>query len=97
MIGVQRYTMIAASPCKVTNVTWGQIRIVCAALELLHGQVKDIPDAALRPYDARRAHVGFEFAPQPQHLHVDATIENVFMNSSSLQQMLPRKRSLWRF
>src|SRR5258708_31333322 len=57
-------------------------------LELLDGQGKDIADATLRPYDARRARVGFQFAPQPQHLHVDASIENVFVHPGGLEELL---------
>ena len=59
---------------------------MCVALKLLYGQCKDIADAALRQYDARRTRVGFQFAPQPQHLHVDASIENVFVHPGGLEE-----------
>jgi hypothetical protein len=84
-VGVGTYQVV---PPAKRAVTCGQIRLVCVALKRLHGQCKDIPDAALRPYDARRAHVSFQFAPQPQHLYVDAPIENVFVHAGGLEELL---------
>jgi len=45
------------------------------------GSAKDIADAPLRPNDVRRAGLGFQFAPQSQHLHVDTSVEDVFVHT----------------
>src|ERR1700682_2573213 len=60
-------------------------------------QREDIADAALRLNHARCTRIDFQFAPQPQDLDIDASIENILVNSGGLQQMLPRERSLRRF
>ncbi len=43
-----------------------------------------VTDAALRLNDARHAGVDFKFAPQAEHLHIDAAIEDVFVNAGRL-------------
>jgi len=43
---------------------------------------------------ARCSRIALQFAPQPQDLDVDATIEDVFVESSCLKQMLARERAL---
>src|SRR6267378_6656757 len=60
-------------------------------------QREDIADAALRLNHARCTRIDLQFAPQPQDLDIDASIENILVNSGGLQQMLPRERSLRRF
>ena len=42
----------------------------------------------------RRAWVPFQFAAKTKNLDVDASIEDVFVDSSRLQKMLPAKRTL---
>ena len=64
-------------------------------LEWLDWQREHIADAALSPDRAWCTRIDLQFAPQPQHLDVDAPIENFFVNSvGGLQQMLPRQRPL---
>src|SRR3979411_2014867 len=60
-------------------------------------QREDIADAALRLNHARCTRINLQFAPQPQDLDIDASIENILVNSGGLQQMLPRERPLRRF
>src|SRR4030081_2494460 len=62
--------------------------------ERFDGQREDIPDAALRLDPPRCTRINLQFAPQPQDLDIDASIENILVNSGGLQQMLPRERPL---
>ena len=57
-------------------------------------QPKHIADAAQGLDHARCIRIGLQFAPQPQDLNINASIENIFVNSGGLQQMLPRLRPL---
>src|SRR5260221_13341390 len=59
---------------------------------LLDRNCKDIADAAFGLDDTWRLRVCLQFAPQPQHLNIDAAIEDVFVEPGRLQQMLARKR-----
>src|SRR5258708_23245192 len=61
---------------------------------LFDGNCKDIADAAFGFDDTCRLRVCLQFAPQPQHLNIDAAIEDVFVEPGRLQQMLDRKRPL---
>src|ERR1700686_4155508 len=63
---------------------------------LFDGNCKDIADAAFGLDDTWRLRVCLQFAPQPQHLNVDAAIEDVFVEPGCLQQILARKRPLRR-
>src|SRR5277367_2837292 len=58
---------------------------------------ENIADAALRLNNAWRTWIELQLASQPQDLNVDASIEDILMYSSRLQQALTRKRSLRRF
>src|SRR3984893_11440948 len=77
-------------------------RALCAARQLIRptalfdGNCKDIADAAFGLDDMWLLRVCLQFAPQPQHLNVDAAIENIFVEPGRLQQILARKRSLRR-
>ena len=53
-------------------------------------------DAAHGLNDARRAGVSLELAPQPQDLHIDGAVEDIFMHTGRLQQVLAAERSLRR-
>ena len=55
-----------------------------ASSDALHGNGEYISDAALSLDDARRARIALELAPQPENLHVDAAIENIFVNARCL-------------
>jgi hypothetical protein len=69
----------------------------CAApicSKALHRQHKNIADAALGLDHARCIRINLQLAPQPQDLNIDAPIEDIFMNSRRMQQMLARKRPL---
>jgi len=59
-------------------------------------QGEHVADASLRPDDARRAGVGLELAPQPQDLHIDGAVEDIFVHAGRLQQVLAAERSLRR-
>ena len=56
----------------------------------------EVADAALCLDDAGRARIAFQFAPQPQHLYVDATVEDIFLNAGRLKQILAAEKSLRR-
>src|SRR6476620_2838404 len=60
------------------------------------GNCKDIANAAFGPDDTWRLRVCLQLTPQPQHLNIDAEIEDVFVEPGRLQQILARKRSLRR-
>ena len=60
----------------------------------LHRQRKNIADAALGLDHARCIRINLQLAPQSQDLNIDAPIEDIFMNSRRIQQMLACKRSL---
>src|ERR1700736_6545423 len=66
-------------------------------LERFDRQRECIADAAFRLDHARCTGIDLQFAPQPQDLDIDAPIENIFVNSGGLKQMLPRERPLRRF
>ena len=59
-------------------------------------QREHVADAALCLDDAGRARIAFQFAPQPQDLYVDATVEDIFMNAGRLKQILAAEKSLRR-
>ena len=61
-------------------------------LERFDRQREAIANAALGLNHPRCPRIDLELAPQPQDLDINASIENIFMNSGSLQQMLPRER-----
>src|SRR4029077_3423685 len=68
-----------------------------ASSDPLHGNGEYISDAALRLDDARRARIALELTPQAENLHIDAAVEDIFVNAGRLQQVLAAKRTLWRF
>ena len=65
-------------------------RPLCGARQLIRptalfdGNCKDIADAAFGLDDMWRLRVCLQFAPQPQHLNVDAAIEDVFVEPDRL-------------
>src|SRR6202008_4906597 len=61
--------------------------------EPLDWQSKGAANTALRPNDLRRARIELQLPPQPQDLHIDATVENVFVHPSRLQQMLTAQKA----
>jgi hypothetical protein len=58
------------------------------------GQRKYVANAAFGQDDARRVWIGLQLAPQAQDLHVDAAIEDIFVDAGRLQKVLAEKRSL---
>src|SRR5580692_5227231 len=58
------------------------------------GQRKYVANAAFGQDEARRVWIGLQLAPQPQYLHVDTAIEDIFVNPGRLQKVLAGKRSL---
>jgi hypothetical protein len=60
----------------------------------LHRQRKNIADAALGLDHARCIRINLQLAPQAQDLNIDAPIEDMFMNSRRIQQMLACKGAL---
>src|SRR5216684_2608501 len=92
-------TLTSATPYSAFR----RVRIECntaAALirptALFDGNCKDIAEAAFGPDDTWHLRVCLQFPPQPQHLNIDAAIEDVFVEPGRLQQILARKRSLRR-
>ena len=61
-------------------------------LDIAHA---DIADAALGLDHAWRAGVAFKLTPQPQNLHVNASVEDVLVDTRRLQQVLAAKWALW--
>ena len=62
--------------------------------EWLDGEGKHVADAALGPNDRRRGRIGFQLAPKPQHLDIDAAIEDILVDTSCLQELLSREGAL---
>ena len=54
-----------------------------------------ISDASFGLNDLRCARIVLQFAANAKNLHVNATIEHVFVNPGRLQKMLSAKRALW--
>lgn len=64
-------------------------------LNPLHRHRKHVSDAALGLDHTWRARVAFELAPQPQNLHVYASVEDVLVYARRLEQVLATKWALW--
>ena len=60
--------------------------------ERLDGKREHVANAALGLDDRRRGGIRLQLAPKPQHLHVNAPIEDIFMDPCRLQQIFPRER-----
>src|SRR5215475_2774998 len=67
---------------------------IYALSERFDRQCENVADAAFSPNRLRSTWISLQFAPQPQHLHGDAVIENVLVHSGGLQQILARQRPL---
>jgi hypothetical protein len=72
----------------------GTQRHLHAFSKRFHPGSEHIADAALGLDDAWRARIDLQLAPQPQHLDIDAAIENILVYTGGLQQLLPRERPL---
>ena len=64
--------------------------------ELLDRRDKYIADATLGSNEGRRGCVDLELASQPQHLHVDTAIKDIFVDAGRVQQIFAAERSLRR-
>ena len=62
--------------------------------QVFDGEREDVSDPAFGLDDGWCAGVSLQFASQPKHLHIDASVENVFMNPGCLQQMLAGEHPL---
>jgi hypothetical protein len=89
---MSRYVIVSRLRNVSTSVT--NRAAIWSTSEWFNRRRKSVPKTTLSPNDARRARIDFQFPPEAQDLDVDTAIENVFMNSRRLQQVLPRKRSL---
>src|ERR1700738_5602806 len=67
-----------------------------SSLERLDWQREDVSSAAFGPDEPWHLRVSLQFAPQPQHLNIDAAIEDVFVEPGRVQQILARERPLRR-
>src|SRR5260370_36889639 len=83
---------------RIADVAWHSLAgpLDRPSSECLDGQRKHIADAAFGQDDARRVWIGLQLAPQAQYLHVDTTIEDIFMDPGRLQKVFAGKRSLRR-
>lgn len=86
----QKTVTIAAGRCHAFTIT------TSAALERLDRHGEDVAHAALGLDDARRARVVLQLASQPQHLNVNAAIEDVFVDAGRLEQVLTAERAFGR-
>src|SRR6266704_3453669 len=66
----------------------------CARLEALDGNSEHISNAALGLYDAGRAGIALELAPEAEDLHVDAAIEDILVNAGCLQKVFSAQWTL---
>ena len=60
------------------------------------GHVKPVAHTAFGLDDPRSAGIGFELAAQSKHLHVDTSIEDIFVHPGRLQELLACQGSLRR-
>jgi hypothetical protein len=74
---IASYASITCANNRVTVVT--PRRRIFITLEWLYRQREGIADAALGPDYTRRARVDLELALEPQHLDIDASIENILV------------------
>src|SRR6516162_4189168 len=80
---------------KRANVDCGSRVLPCTKpSEKLDGKGKHIADTAHGLNDRRRGRIGFQLAPKPQHLDVDAAVEDVLVDTGCLQELLSRERAL---
>ena len=86
-LGTSRYRIVTAEADMITAVT--DAPHFHHFLEWFDRQRENVADAALGLDHARRTGIDFQFPPQPQHLDIDASIENIFVNTRGLQQSLP--------
>src|SRR5258707_11105921 len=70
--------------------------VLCCSKRLDYGR-KDIANAALSLNYTWRIWVDIELASQTQNLDINASVENVLVDSRCLKKHLPRERPLWRF
>src|SRR5262252_1710257 len=63
-------------------------------LERLDGKREHVADATLGLNDRRRGRIAFQLAAEPQHLDVDAAVEDVLVDTRCLQQLLTREWAL---
>jgi hypothetical protein len=56
-----------------------------ASSDPLYRNGEYISDAALGLDDARRARIALELTPQAENLHIDAAVEDIFVNAGRLQ------------
>lgn len=54
------------------------------ALEGFDGWTEDIAEAAFGLDDLRRAGIGLQLATEPQHLHIDAAVEDILVDPGGL-------------
>ena len=53
--------------------------------DALDGNSEHVTHTAFGPDDTRCAGVAFELAPEAEDLHIDAAVEDIFVNPSCLQ------------
>src|SRR5512135_673938 len=56
-----------------------------------------VSNAPFGPDDARGAGIAFELTSEAKNLHVNATVEDILVNTGRLQQVLATQRTLRRF
>jgi hypothetical protein len=61
--------------------------------EGFHFCAEHVTYSALGLDEASRAWIFLELAPQPQNLHVDATVEDVFVHSRGLKNVFAAERT----
>src|SRR5258705_10202860 len=88
------YAIVTCADNVVTTVTSRRHNLIM--LEWLDPQREDISHTALGLDHTWRTGIDLELAPQPQHLHVNASIENILVNAGGLQQLFSRERPLRR-
>jgi len=77
-----RYGIVSGARNRITAVVLAAALL--STLERLDRQREGVSSAALGPDHARRTRINFQLLPQPQYLHVDVAIENIFMDSRRL-------------
>src|SRR5213080_4891040 len=65
-----------------------------ATLNAFYFGGEHIANTAFGLNDARGTRIAFEFASQPENLHVDAAVEDVLVHAGRCQQVLAVERSL---
>src|ERR1700682_3251652 len=83
-------------PPRVAEFAWRSLAVLLdsPSTEEFDGQCKHVADTAFGLDDRWCAWIGVQLASQAQHLHIDAAVEDIFVDAGRLQKVFAGERSL---